>query len=178
MTLRQILILFTVFITTHAAEAQIKVVSAYYGRPKPERTVDVKKTVQAMASVWRTSFQVSPATFKVNPNPGRRNTLVVQYYAYGQTYTERADDGQVFTFRGAVGTRSSARVRFENGYGQQVYLYELDRWGAWHWKAKLDRGTSYTSAARAGDQWVVTDRRGRVLRQVVVPRGGGTIRLR
>lgn len=177
MSLRTLAIILLVFCGARTGEAQIKITSAYYGRPKPEKTVDVKDTVQALVNAGRTSFHVSTGTFRLNPNPGRPNFLVVQYYAYGQNYTGRASDGQLFTFRGAV-QPSRTRIRFENGYSRVIYLYELDRWGAWGWKAQLDPGTNYSSAARAGERWIVTDRRGRILRQVTVPRGGGTVRLR
>jgi hypothetical protein len=181
MSLRTLALLLIVFCGARSGYAQIKIDSAYYGRPKPEKTVDVKETVQALANAGRTSFRVSPTTFRVVPNGGRPNFLVVQYYAYGQHYTGRAEDGQTFTFRGpGTGYAGSGgtRIRFENGFPRVVYLYELNRWGAWTWKAQLDPGSNYSTEARAGENWAVTDRAGRPLQQVVVPRGGGTVRLR
>jgi hypothetical protein len=163
-----------------AAHAQIKVTSAYYGRLKPEKTIDVTETVQALANAGRTSFRVGEGTFRVYPNPGRPNFLVVQYYAYGRNYTGRAEDGEFFTFKGGAAgpATGTTRLRFENGYSRVVYLYELNRWGAWGWKAQLDAGSNYSTDARPGEKWAVTDRSGRLLQQVVVPSNGGTVRLR
>src|SRR5215218_5784821 len=97
MSLRTLALLFIVFCGARAAQAQIKITSAYYGRPKPEKTVDVKDVVQAMANAGKTSFRVSPTTFRVVPNGARPNFLVVQYIAYGQNHTGRAEDGELLT---------------------------------------------------------------------------------
>lgn len=166
------------------AHAQIKIRSASYGRLKPERSVDVRDYLQKALNSGNTSFRVSPSFFGLNPNPGRPNFLVVEYEVYGQKTFGRAEDGDRFTFKGVPSGPSyppqggSDRVRFENAYGRTIYLYELSRWGSWEWKAQLDPGAVYASPARPGDRWAVTDRAGRTLQTVTVPRGLGLMRLR
>jgi hypothetical protein len=66
--------------------------------------------------------------------------------------------------RPAAGTR----LRFENSFGKPVFVYELDRWGGWRWKAQLDPGAAYTGVGQPGDLWTVSDRAGRQLRSVRV----------
>ena len=62
----------------------------------------------------------------------------------------------------------SARVTFQNKHGAPLYVYKLDRAGAWNWAAKLESAASYAANSHIGEQWVVTTSRGRVLREVRV----------
>jgi|GEM_PF-4324745 len=167
------------------AQAQIKIRTASYGRLKPERSVDVKQQLENLLNQGTTAFRVGPSLFGFNPNPGRANFLVVEYEVYGQKAFGRAEDGDRFAFKGVSSGPSyppsgggGDRVRFENAYGRVIYLYELSRWGSWEWKAQLDPGAVYASPARPGDRWAVTDRAGRTLQTVTVPRGLGLMRLR
>lgn len=176
--------LLSCFWAASPASAQIKVLSAYYGRVAPERSIDVKDVVQAKLNAGVPYFRVTPSSFGANPNPGRRNFLAVTYYSYGQKLAARAEDGDIISFKGGPGVPQpppayggDRRLRFENGYGRVVYLYELDRWGGWAWKAQLDVGAVYSVNGQPGDVWAVSDSKGRILKQVRVPRELGLIRL-
>lgn len=167
-------ILFAVFVcvlNASTSPAQVKVISAYYGRQAPEKTVEVTDFIQKKFNLGLYSFRLSPSVFGANPNPGRSNVLVVEYSYKAQKNFARAADGQVFSLPG-IGAppqpAAGAALRFENGHAKAIFVYELDRWGAWQWKAQLDPGSVYTARGRPGDNWVVTDRNGRVLRQVQV----------
>jgi hypothetical protein len=61
-----------------------------------------------------------------------------------------------------------ARLSFENDHGTPLYVYKIDRFGAWNWVAKLESGGSYGANSQIGEQWIVTDTRGRILREVRV----------
>lgn len=69
------------------------------------------------------------------------------------------------------------RVKFENSGGRTVYVYNLDRWGNWTWKASLEPRGSYSASADLGETWILTDRSNRVIRQVVIDRGMSTVRV-
>lgn len=174
--------LFAMMFATAASHAQVKVISAYYGRQKPERTVEVTEFVQKRFNLGSYQFTVAPSLFGVNPNPGRQNVLIVQYSYGGQKAFAQAADGSIFTLPGfakqarpPVGTP----LRFENGYSRAtIYVYELDRWGAWQWKAQLSPGEVYTARGQSGDLWVMADRNGRVLREVRVAANMAPVYLR
>src|SRR5438046_1919758 len=88
------------------ASAQIKILDASYGRLAPERSIDARKIVQLKLDSGVTSFQVAPGSFGANPNPGKRNFLVVTYYSYGQKLTARAEDGDIISFQaGSAGPK-------------------------------------------------------------------------
>lgn len=169
-----ILAWFAALFTAAAAQAQVKVISAYYGRQAPGKTIEVTEFMQKRFDLGMFKFRLEPAVFGRNPNPGQSNVLVVQYsYGGGQKAVAQGKDGDTFVL---PGTRAPAKapvsagtpLRFENGHGRAIYVYEMDRWGAWQWKAQLDPGAVYTARGRPGDNWVVSDRNGRVLRQVKV----------
>jgi hypothetical protein len=61
-----------------------------------------------------------------------------------------------------------ARLTFENNHGAALSVYKIDRWGAWNWAAKLESGASYAANSPVDERWVVTDARGRILREVRV----------
>jgi len=178
-----LLALLAIAAMTAPSLAQVKVISAYYGRQKPERTIDVTQFVQKKFDLGLFKFTVSPQVFGTNPNPGRPNVLIVQYSAGGQKAFAQAMDGDVFSISGQGGAPRpplplGTPLRFENGYSRAIYVYELDRWGGWQWKAQLDPGAVYTARGRAGDLWVVADRNGRVLREVRVAANMAPIYLR
>lgn len=160
------------FFATAASHAQVNVKKASYGAPKPARSVDVTKRIQALFNTGSFTFRVSPQIIGIDPNPGLRNGLVVEYNYLGSDGIAVAKDGEVYAMRG-IGpqpARSAAgtKIRFENHFGKPVFVYELDRWGAWRWKAQLDIGAAYTAVGQPGDLWTISDRAGRQLRSVRV----------
>lgn len=172
------------FFTAAGSQAQVKVISAYYGRQSPEKTIDVTEIMQKRFDSGVFKFRLQPISFGKDPNPGKQNVLVVQFsYGGGQKAFARAADGEVFVLPGTPAPRPPAvpagkPLRFENGYNRAIYVYEMDRWGAWQWKAQLDPGAVYTARGQPGDNWVVSDRNGRVLRQVKVTRDMAPVYLR
>ncbi|MEQ1859341.1 MAG: hypothetical protein ABMA13_05350 [Chthoniobacteraceae bacterium] len=186
MKTRLLLALTLACIAATSAQAQVKIISAHYGLPKPGRTVDVRKLVQAKVDAGAYSFRVHVASFGIDPNPGRPNYLVVEYIGpNGNKLTGRKEDGGVFNFLVAGRTYNppaqvarGTPLRFQNGYGRAIYVYELDRWASWQWKAQLDPGSTYTANGEIGDRWIVTDRNGRVLREVKVSRDMAPVYLR
>ncbi len=165
---------------TANSHAQVKVISAYYGRQSPEKSIDVKELMQKKFDLGLYQFRLEPSVLGVNPNPKRQNALIVQYSYGGQKAFAQAKDGEVFALPGLGAPRPSAGtpLRFQNGSARVTYVYELNRWGAWQWKAQLDPGSVYAARGQAGDNWIVTDRNGRVLRQVRVSAGMAPIYLR
>jgi hypothetical protein len=157
---------------TAASHAQVKVKKATYGAPAPARSADVTKRVQVLFDTGQLSFRVSPQLIGFNPNPSLRNGLVVEYNYLGSEGTAVAKDGEVYAMRG-IGSQparpaAGTRLRFENNFGKPVFVYELDRWGGWRWKAQLDPGAVYTAIGQPGDLWTISDRAGRQLRSVRV----------
>lgn len=171
MNTRRLLLALVAAITVSTASADIEVVSAYYGRQSPERTIKVTDAMQKRFDSGIFRFRLSPAVMGLDPNPGRQNFLVVEYKYGGQKGFARAGDGEVFALPGfgsvpqpAAGTS----LRIENNFARALYVYQLDRWGAWQWKARLDKGAAYKAVAKPGENWVVIDQSGRVVRQIRV----------
>lgn len=160
--------------------AQVEVRSASYGLPKPAKSIDVRKLLQQRFDSGSYQFRLQPSVFGVDPNPGRQNLLAVEYMTGGKKGYAGAKDGQIFTLPGFAAPRSPSGVplRFESSYSRILYVYELDKWGAWQWKAQLDPGSVYSARGQAGDNWVVTDRNGRIVRQVRVTSNMAPIQLR
>lgn len=71
-----------------------------------------------------------------------------------------------------------SRVRFENTSRRSLYLYNLDRWGGWNWRANLEPYGVYEAATRPGEEWVATDRANRVIEQVRIAPGMGRVSFR
>jgi hypothetical protein len=81
-----------------AAQAQhIEVESAYYGTPY--RSKNVTARVQRFAD-YGEPFRVSNDTFRTDPAPGERKTLVAIYRVEGRRISDYAQEGDVFYFRG------------------------------------------------------------------------------
>jgi hypothetical protein len=81
-----------------ASQAQhIEVESAYYGTPYRSR--DVTTRVQRFAD-YGEPFRVSNDTFRMDPSPGQRKTLVVVYRVEGVRVRDNVQEGDVFYFRG------------------------------------------------------------------------------
>lgn len=69
------------------------------------------------------------------------------------------------------------RLKFKNNYGSLVYVYKLDRWSAWTWVSQLDRGATYSANAGVGERWILTDNRGRVVRELRVARSMNVVEI-
>jgi hypothetical protein len=89
---------FILLATVSLSPAQsINVVSAYYGTSARSR--DVTGRVQRFADFGE-PFRVSNDTFRMDPVPGQKKTLVVVYDVGGRRITDRVEEGDVFYFRG------------------------------------------------------------------------------
>jgi len=75
---------------------RINVESAYYGTSARSR--DVTGRVQRFADFGE-PFRVSNDTFRMDPVPGQRKTLVVVYNVKGRRITDSVEEGDVFYFR-------------------------------------------------------------------------------
>jgi hypothetical protein len=81
-----------------ASQAQhLEIESAYYGTPYRSR--DVTRRVQRFAD-YGEPFRVSNDTFRMDPVPGQRKSLVVVYRVAGVRISDSAQEGDVFYFRG------------------------------------------------------------------------------
>jgi hypothetical protein len=81
-----------------ASQAQhIEIESAYYGTPYRSR--DVTSRVQRFAA-YGEPFRVSNDTFRMDPVPGQRKSLVVVYSVEGVRIRDNVEEGDVFYFRG------------------------------------------------------------------------------
>jgi hypothetical protein len=143
------------------AIANIKVQSAYYGRPSPGKSVEVGKVVQQLYNSGRTSFRLSPAIMGASPNPGLPNFLKVEYYLNGKKVTGTATDGELFTFAGTgpapkPPAPGAARLRILNNLGVPVYAYSIDRWGRWNWGQQIVPSGIFNTNSHIGQRWVIT----------------------
>lgn len=75
----------------------INVESAYYGTSTHRR--DVTEKVQRFAEFGE-PFRVSNDTFRMDPVPGQKKTLVVVYDVEGRRIRDSVEEGDVFYFRG------------------------------------------------------------------------------
>jgi hypothetical protein len=137
---------------------------------------------------WHWGQQIVPnGIFNTNSTIGQRWVITRTNAArIIHEFTLKPGDNRVVLDRNSVpgidvGTKpiggGEVRLRFENTAGRILYLYQLDRWNAWHWKAQLDIGGVYAVNARIGELWVATDRAGRVVQQVKAGKDMGTVRL-
>jgi hypothetical protein len=91
-------VMFILLASISASLAQrISVESANYGTL--DRSKDVTRRVQRFAD-YGEPFRVSNDTFRMDPAPGRRKTLVVVYRVEGRRISDNAQEGDVFYFRG------------------------------------------------------------------------------
>ena len=90
--------IFILLATVSPSLAQtINVESAYYGTSARSR--DVTGRVQRFADFGE-PFRVSNDTFRMDPVPGQKKTLVVVYNVEGRRITDSVEEGDVFYFRG------------------------------------------------------------------------------
>jgi hypothetical protein len=90
-------VIFILLATVSPSLAQgINVMSAYYGTSAHSR--DVTRRVQRFADFGE-PFRVSNDTFRMDPVPGQKKTLVVVYDVEGRRITDSVEEGDVFYFR-------------------------------------------------------------------------------
>jgi hypothetical protein len=91
-------VMFILLAGVSASVAQrVKVESAYYGTR--DRGKDVTRQVQRFAD-YGEPFRVSNDTFRTDPAPDRRKTLVVVYRVDDRRISDSVQEGDVFYFRG------------------------------------------------------------------------------
>ena len=136
--------------------ADLRIVSAYFGRP--EQNQDVKRTVQNYAEHGIYSFRISGENLGARQHQNQADFLRVVYEVDGRRYTSDGTEGQTFTFSGVrnplpdgpFGFRSrpalpsTAPVRLTNNGPVQVSAYSVDGYGAWRWQAEIPPGRTST----------------------------------
>ena len=168
------------FVSLAPAFADLRVVSAYFGRPN--RNVDVRGVIEQYVDQGIYSFRVSGANLGGWQNPGRTDFLRVVYEVNGRRYTTDGMEGQVFTFAGVRNPVTGrallpqrATIRITNHTGEQLSAYSIDRYGAWHWQAEISPGRTTTDMGIIGFSWVVINRAGTELGRVTLKRGENRI---
>jgi hypothetical protein len=175
-----ILTILALLASVHHSFADLRIISAYFGRPN--RNVDVRGVIEEYVDQGIYSFRVSGANLGGWQNPGKTDFLRVVYEMNGRRYTTDGMEGQVFTF---VGVRSPvtgrpllpqrATIRINNTTGEQLSAYSIDRYGAWHWQAEISPGRTTTDMGIIGFSWVVINRAGAELGRVTLKRGENRI---
>ena len=166
-----LLALLVLFATVASGLAELRIRSAYYGRPDNNR--DVKQVLENYVRHGIYSFRVSGRSMGVEPNPGRTDYLRVVYDLNGRRQTTDAQEGQLFTFAGIsetgkIGSYYTATVRISNGTSQDLAAYSIDRYGVWRWQAFIPPGGTATDTGIVGQRWAVSNRAGVVLRQFTI----------
>jgi len=183
-------------LTVITSLAQVRVIEASYGVPGKNR--DVTDRVRRLVDRGRLSFTVNNENLGGDPVKGKVKRLDVTYIARGETRRTSAREDDTFRFEtkgGGGGGRpnydpyapwnyshrpppqSDSEVVFINGTGRDVNVYNLDQYGGWYWAANIGAGRRVSFNSRAGQQWLVADRAGRVVSRVAARRGEAVVRL-
>ena len=175
-----IVIILAFLASIHHGFADLRIISAYFGRPN--HNVDVRRVIEDYVDQGIYSFRVSGANLGGWQNPGKTDFLRVVYEANGRRYTTDGMEGQVFTFAGVRDPETGrallpqrATIRITNNTGDQLSAYSIDRYGAWHWQAEVSPGRTTTDMGIIGFSWVVINRAGTALGRVTVKRGENRI---
>lgn len=171
------------FLLVSGALAQIRVVNAWYGAGK--KGSDVTGRVQRFADRERLEFKVSNDNLGGDPAKGRVKSLTVNYVSRRGRFTDTVAEGDMFRFR--AGGRppvviddpyapwlypsrppvtGDAQLRFRNETGRAVNIYTVDGFGRWYWVAGISDGSRASFYSRIGQNWIATDRSGRVLGRI------------
>jgi len=170
------------------AFADLRIVSAYFGRPN--HNVDVRPVIDQYVDHGIFSFRVSGANLGGWQNPGRTDFLRVVYEIDGRRQTTDAMEGQVFTFVGVENPRGgvfgrgrsfspqTATIRITNAGPAQLSAFSIDRYGGWRWQAEISPGRATTDVGVVGLDWVVVTRGGTVVGRVTIKQGENRINVR
>ncbi len=170
----------------NTAFAGLDIKLARYGNTQNYR--DVRKIIEAYVRSNTLSIPINPQSMGGDPNPGRPDLLYIEYEANDRTYKGSTNDGGIFTFQGIPGVRPPSRLpiirpavpaaselRIVNRSGAPVTVYAVDRYGRWSWVHSLSNRDSFTTLAKVGQDWVLTDTRQQVLEQYRVRAGENTV---
>jgi hypothetical protein len=89
-----IFIILALLASVHHSFADLRIVSAYFGRPN--HNVDVRGVIEQYVDQGIYSFRVSGANLGGWQNPGRTDFLRVVYEANGRRYTTGCRNGRPF----------------------------------------------------------------------------------
>ncbi|MEO7317827.1 MAG: hypothetical protein ABIZ56_02435 [Chthoniobacteraceae bacterium] len=166
--------------------AELRIVSAYFGRP--ERNQDVKRAVQNYVDNGIFAFRISGENLGAKQHRGKEDYLRVVYELDGRRYTIDGVEGQTFTFQGVRnpvpdGLRdrppspTTAPIRITNNGPTQISAYSIDRYGAWRWQAEIPPGRTSTETGIVGYEWKLVNRAGDVLEKFTIRPQGNQVTL-
>ncbi|HPA17574.1 MAG TPA: hypothetical protein PLU30_07485 [Verrucomicrobiae bacterium] len=172
-----------------ARAERIQVLEASYGIEG--RYADVTQRVQRIADSGRREFEVSNEILGVDPYKGEGKRLRVSYVAGGKRYSDEAREGRAFRFergggwacwdpwfQGSWPGATYGRIEFRNEFGDQLDIYHVNDFGRWVFVRQLFDGEGFSARSPHGQTWVVTDKRNRIVRQILCGRGEATIVIR
>ncbi len=176
---------FVVFAIVGCATASaqgVRIVRASWG--VQGRGSDVTGQLQALVNRGQFSFPVTTRFFGFDPAPGRSKGVFVVYRANGRQFTQEASEGRTFTFRnigsGPVAPPSGrlGQMRFVSQSRAPVRVYLINSWGRWEFLSTLSPGARFSTPARPGQRFVVTDPFNQIVRDATARLGGDTIVIR
>jgi hypothetical protein len=185
MKILPILRVFVVFAIVGCASANaqgVRIVRASWG--VQGRGSDVTGQLQTLVNRGQFSFPVTTRFFGFDPAPGRSKGVFVVYRANGRQFTQEASEGSTFTFRNIGGGQVAppfgrpGEMRFVSQSRAPVRVYLINPWGRWEFLSNLSPGARFSTPARRGQRFVVTDRFNRIVRDVTARSGGETIVIR
>ena len=169
--------------------ADLRLVSAYFGRP--EQNQDVHRAVQNYIDHGVYSFRISGENLGAREHYNQADFLRVVYEADGRRYTTDGVEGQTFTFSGVQNPLphrffglpgrpqylTTAPVRITNNGPTQISAYSVDLYGAWRWQAEIPPGRTSTEVGIVGFDWILVNRAGAVVERFPINRGGNSVTL-
>lgn len=182
---------------TAATAPAFEVLRAAYG--VKGANIDVRARLQDLVNRGHYSFPVTNAFFGADPAPRRGKGVYVVYVANGRQHTQTVSENQTFVFRhrdgdhGGVpgyqapyqsqvppnyGGGSEGQVRFVSQAATPVRVYLISQPGSRQFLANLPPGGRFSTPARPGQRFIVTDVSNRVLREIQAPPGGETVVVR
>jgi hypothetical protein len=176
---------FVVFAVVGCATASaqgVRIVRASWG--VQGRGSDVTGRLQAMVDRGQFSFPVTTRFFGFDPAPGRSKGVFVVYRANSRQFTQEASEGSTFTFRNIGGgpvpppSGRPGEMRFVSQSRAPVRVYLINPWGRWEFVSNLSPGARFSTPARPGQRFVVTDSFNRIVRDATARPGGETIVIR
>lgn len=185
----RVLPLLLLLILAGSARADLQIKKAFYGNSSSYR--DVSAIVTAYLRHNTLSFPVNARSMGVDPTPRSGDFLVIDYRAGRQEFTDTVAEGKVFTFQGVANverarsmwnlpflppaTPQAAPLLVVNRTSENIHLYSVDRFGRWVWVGDMLKGQTLAMSACVGQEWIATDRGGRVLIRERVANKGNTL---